>query len=59
MRINFIKSVKGEKEYCSKCHKEVKALKVNKSQWIKGSPNYGNSHNSACCNASIYFAVKS
>jgi len=58
MNIRFIKSVKGEKEFCSKCNQEVKAVKTNRSQWVKGSSAYGNSHISSCCEARMYFAVK-
>jgi len=58
MIVRFLKTPKGEKEYCTKCHKEVKLIKINKKQWVKGSRAYGDSHITGCCNDRIYFAVK-
>lgn len=51
MEIRFIKTPKGEKQYCCKCNQEVKALK--QSNKYKGY-----SHISVCCEAKTYFAVK-
>lgn len=50
MNISIIRSPKGEKQYCEKCNREVKALK--RSNKYKGY-----SHVSDCCNAKTYFSL--
>jgi hypothetical protein len=53
INITFVKSPKDEKQYCIKCHQEVRSLQRS-NKYMK----QGYSHVSLCCKAKTYFAVK-